>query len=80
MMKLDLHGKRVEEAIEQVERLLDQATVRREDRVTLIHGHGTGRLKSAVREYLATSPYVDTFHAGDPWEGGDGVTVVNLLH
>ncbi len=78
MIKLDLHAQRVEEALEQVERFLDQATVLGEYQVIVIHGHGTGKLKIAVRDYLANSPYVDSFHAGNPWEGGDGVTVVTL--
>ena len=77
-MKIDLHAKRVDEALEEVIHLLDEAMFRRESEVTIIHGHGTGRLKSAVRDYLSTSPYVAGFRAGYPWEGGDAATVVTL--
>ncbi|MGH7410146.1 MAG: Smr/MutS family protein, partial [Candidatus Methylomirabilis sp.] len=44
----------------------------------IIHGHGTGRLKAALRDYLKDSPYVGAFRAGERPEGGDGVTIVEL--
>lgn len=44
----------------------------------IIHGHGTGRLRAALREYLKASPYVVAFRPGDRAEGGDGVTIVEL--
>ena len=44
----------------------------------LLHGHGTGALREAVRKELARSPYVARFGAGEPEQGGDGVTVVWL--
>ncbi len=78
VMKLDLHAERVEEAINRVERFLDEATFRRESEVILIHGHGKGLLKKAVRDYLSTSPYSAGFRPGYPQEGGDGATVVTL--
>ncbi len=77
-MKLDLHAERVEDALEHVMRFLDEAALRGEHQVTIIHGHGTGRLKKAVRDYLSDSPYVAQFSSGAPWEGGDGATVVTL--
>lgn len=74
--ELDLHGLYVDEALEAIERFLDHAMLYRRREVSIIHGHGSGKLKNAVRTYLATSPYVDTFDPGEPWEGGDGVTIV----
>ena len=76
--KIDLHGERVEEGLERLERFLDQAILSIENEVTVIHGHGSGRLKHAVRHYLRRSPYVSKYRPGDPWEGGDGVTIVTL--
>lgn len=75
---IDLHGERIEEGIERLERFLDQAMLSSENEVKVIHGHGGGRLKSAIRAYLNRSPYVAASHPGEPWEGGDGVTIVTL--
>jgi len=78
MLKLDLHAEHVEEALDRVSRFLDEAALRNEPEVLIIHGHGKGLLKKAVRDYLLTSPYVSGFRAGYPAEGGDGATLVTL--
>jgi len=78
MLKLDLHAERVEQALDRVERFLDEATLRNEPEVLIIHGHGKGLLKNAVRAYLKTSPYSANFRPGYPSEGGDGATLVTL--
>ena len=44
----------------------------------LVHGHGTGALKEAIRRELKSSPYVRFFRAGASGEGGDGVTIAWL--
>lgn len=75
---IDLHGEFVEEGIERLDRFLDQAMLSIQNDVKVIHGHGGGRLKSAVRTYLKTSPYVSETRSGEPWEGGDAVTIVIL--
>lgn len=77
--EIDLHGNNIEDALELLDRFLDQAMLSGEMEVTVIHGHGSGKLKNAVRKYLLTSPYVSGHHAGGPWEGGDAVTVVTLI-
>jgi DNA mismatch repair protein MutS2 len=45
----------------------------------VIHGVGTGALSRAVREHLGASPYVTRFAPGGPGEGGDGVTIAELV-
>lgn len=75
---LDLVGVRVEEALRLLERFLDQAILGSAREIRLVHGHGSGRLKKAIREYLSTSPYVARFRPGDLLEGGDAVTILTL--
>lgn len=75
---LDLRGCRVEEALDEVESYLDKASLANLSPVYIIHGHGTGALKQAVRDFLSTSPYVAKFRAGEDAEGGDGVSVVDI--
>ena len=59
---------------------LDTAFLENRAGVYIIHGHGTGALKRAVRGYLVDSRYVDDFRPGEKGEGGDGVTVAALTH
>ena len=75
---LDLRGYRVEEALDSVENYLDQASLANLTPVYIIHGHGTGALKQAVRDFLKESPYVAKFRPGEDSEGGDGVSVVDI--
>lgn len=75
---LDLRGYKVEEALDSLESYLDKASLANLACVTVIHGHGTGALKSAVRDFLSTSPYVAKFRAGEDSEGGDGVSVIDI--
>jgi DNA mismatch repair protein MutS2 len=75
---LDLRGYRVEEALDEVENYLDKASLANLTPVYIIHGHGTGALKQAVRDFLKTSPYVAKFRVGEDSEGGDGVSVVDI--
>ena len=75
---LDLRGKRVEESLDELEGYLDKASLANLSPVYIIHGHGTGALKSAVREFISTSPYVAKYRIGEEAEGGDGVCVVDI--
>lgn len=71
---IDLRGKTVEEALEELEIALDRATQQKEDRIKIIHGHGTEVLKKSVRTYLSRSVYVKKWKAGSNETGGDGIT------
>lgn len=75
---LDLRGQTVDEAILNVEQRLDGAALSGEPFVFLLHGHGTGALKTGLRQWLKRSSYVQTWAAGQRSQGGDGITVVQL--
>lgn len=77
---LDLRGKTVDEALGDLEIQLDRSATQHEDRIKIIHGHGTEALKKSVRTYLSRSVYVKKWKAGSPEQGGDGVTWVELNH
>ena len=76
--RLDVRGMRVDEALDEVEHHLDLAMRRNISQFIIIHGHGTGALKKAIRDYLNDSPYVLKYRAGIQEEGGDGVCVVDV--
>jgi DNA mismatch repair protein MutS2 len=75
---LDLRGQRVDAALSQTEAFIDQCSVQRISPLMIIHGHGTGAVKSAVRDFLKSCGYPARFRPGENYEGGDGVTVVEL--
>lgn len=75
---LDLRGETSDEAIRRAEAFLDAALRGGADTVCIIHGHGTGALRDAVRGLLEGSRYVERFRPGERAEGGDGVTVAWL--
>jgi len=74
----DLRGLRVEEALGRLVESLDRAAVTGQRSLVVLHGLGSGALRDAVRAHLTSSPYVVSFARGDPQQGGDGVTVVQL--
>lgn len=76
--ELKVIGQRVEEAMPQVDKFLDDATLSGLQTVRIIHGHGTGALRRAVAELLDGHPHVAGFRAAAQQEGGSGVTVVQL--
>jgi DNA mismatch repair protein MutS2 len=75
---LDVRGARVDEALELVERYVNDAAVAGATRISVIHGHGSGALRDALRAQLADHPLVKTWRAGDRGEGGDGATIIEL--
>ena len=76
--ELDLRGLTVDEALMKVNKYLDDAYLAGLPRARLIHGKGTGALRQAIRSFLKSHPYVREFKAGEPGEGGDGATIVEL--
>jgi DNA mismatch repair protein MutS2 len=75
---VDLRGQSAEDAIEELENSLDRSLQAKQERIKIIHGHGTETLKRAVRSYLSRSIYVKKWKAGTPQNGGDGVTWVEI--
>ncbi len=74
----DLRGLRVDDAVAMAIAYLDRALNDGLRVCFLVHGHGTGAVRDALRKELATSPYVGRFRAGGQHEGGDGATIVEL--
>ncbi|HEU0031365.1 MAG TPA: Smr/MutS family protein [Kofleriaceae bacterium] len=75
---VDVRGNRVDEAVAQVDRFLDESLIAGRDTIFVIHGHGTGALRSAIRTHLAAHKAIEKFRPGEQNEGGDGVTVAFL--
>ncbi|NBI11417.1 endonuclease MutS2 [Colidextribacter sp. OB.20] len=76
--QVDLRGMMTDEAVANLERFLDTAMMGKLETVTIVHGKGTGAVRSAVRAYLKRSRYVKSFRPGRYGEGEDGVTVAEL--
>jgi DNA mismatch repair protein MutS2 len=76
--RIDLRGKRAYEALADIDEFLNQAMLGNVDNLTIIHGKGTGALRHAIHEYLATQSIVKSYRNGALVEGGDGVTIVEL--
>jgi len=76
--EVHLRGLRVEEALDRLEKFLDDASLAEHRRVFIVHGKGTGVLRDAVREYLRSDPRARSFQYAEQSEGGLGVTVVDM--
>lgn len=77
-LELNLIGKHVDEAIPELAKYLDDCLVRHFKEVRIIHGMGTGALRDAVRDYLDSCDFVDSYRYGESFEGATGATVVTL--
>lgn len=77
-MECNIIGMRVVEGLEVVNKYLDNAMYHKLYTVTIIHGSGTGALRTAVHEYLKKNKNVESYRLGGEYEGGLGATVVTL--
>jgi DNA mismatch repair protein MutS2 len=75
---LDVRGARVDEALDALGRYLDDAALAGLDKVLIIHGHGTGALRDAVRSAAGSHPLVKGVRPGERNEGGDGASILTL--
>lgn len=71
-------GCNVEEAQEIIEKHIDQAILRDQQRIRIIHGHGTGRLRRSIGDLLEKHSQIVRFTPAPPDQGGSGVTLVDL--
>ncbi len=76
--EINLIGLRVEPALEELESYIDRALLASRKEVRVVHGHGSGRLRQGVRQYLRAHRGVAEIRSGAPNEGGDGATVVTF--
>jgi len=77
-MEINLIGRTVDEATQELEKYLDRAFLAGLPRVRIIHGHGAGILRRGVREFLKSHPHVATISEPPQNEGGQGATLVEL--
>ncbi|OZC04556.1 hypothetical protein BSZ36_02570 [Rubricoccus marinus] len=77
-VKVDLRGQRVEDALQEVERFVDEGIAAGLPSVEILHGKGTGALRQAIQNQLARRRDIVGFEAAEWDQGGDGVTVVRL--
>ena len=73
-----LVGQRIDDALPVVEKAINDALLSGKAALRLVHGHGTGRLAAAVREFLKTHPGIASYRWGDAEEGGQAVTIARL--
>lgn len=75
---LDIRGMRGEEAVQAVGYFIDDAVVCNAHQLRVLHGTGNGILRTLVRQYLSTLPFVKNFHDEHVQFGGAGITIINL--
>ncbi|WP_226583563.1 endonuclease MutS2 [Halobacillus litoralis] len=76
--ELDLRGERYEDALNRLEKYIDDALLAGYPQVSIIHGKGTGALRTAVQNYAKNHRSIASYRAGGMNEGGSGVTVLEL--
>ena len=76
--ELDLRGQRYEEAMTNLDRYIDSALLSGLNSVTIIHGIGTGAIRTGVQQYLKRNKHVKSFNYAPANEGGTGATIVKF--
>ena len=76
--EINVLGQTVEEACFVIDKFLDNAVVSALPSVRIVHGKGTGALRTGIHKFLKTHPHVKSFRLGTFGEGEMGVTIVEL--
>lgn len=76
--KIDMRGETVDEALSELGLFIDRCVLNNIEEIRIIHGKGTGALRSAVTDYLKTHPNVSEYRLGRYGEGENGVTIAKL--
>lgn len=76
--EIDVRGERVEEAINRVDKYIDQALLANYPKVTIIHGMGTGAVRKGVHQFLRKHSQINTFEDAPANQGGSGATIVTF--
>ncbi len=77
-LDIDVRGFYRDDAVEQVDRFIDRAYLQGVSKVYIIHGKGSGILRSAIRDFLSRDKRVRDFYSAPPEEGGSGVTIIEI--
>ena len=77
-LSINVVGKNLDDAIMDVDKYIDDASMAGLEFVTIIHGRGAGILRSGIQNFLRHSKHVESFRKGGPGEGGDGATIVTM--
>ncbi len=78
LLRLDLRGKRADQALGELSQYLDRSLLSGREGVEIVHGRGTGALRKEVHAFLKTFPGIASFALAPEDQGGDGVTIVTF--
>jgi DNA mismatch repair protein MutS2 len=78
--ELNVIGQTTDQAVDAVDKFLDEASLASLGHVRIVHGHGTGALRRAISELLKDHPHVARFKGAPQDQGGSGATIVELRH
>ncbi|MFC1531971.1 endonuclease MutS2 [Thermodesulfobacteriota bacterium] len=76
--EINLIGYRVEDALPLIDKIIDRSMIEGGMSLRIVHGHGTGKLKTAIRDHLSKYSCIKRIGGADPKSGGEAITVVEM--